>query len=175
MKPVLVVFGILVVVALLIVLVGWSLPVRHRVSRQATFAASPDAVYAVIADVEQFPAWRSKVTRVEIVASATGARSFREFGDDGAILYVVDEAVPGRRLVTRIADDSLPFGGTWTFELAPVANAANGTTLRITEDGAVYNPVFRFVSKFIISQHATIDGYLADLGRKFGTIVVISP
>jgi hypothetical protein len=36
--------------------------------------------------------------------------------------------------------------------------------LRITEQGEVYNPVFRFVSRFVIGQNRTIETYLRDLG-----------
>ena len=171
MKIVLIVLGALVAIVLLIVVVGWSLPVKHRASRQATYPiTSPESLYAAITSVEAFPTWRSKVASVERVASPTGARSYRETGGDGAILYVVDQEVPARWLVTRIADPSLPFGGTWTFELSP---NASGAILRITEDGEVYNPVYRFMSAYVFGHHATIDSYLTDLGTKFGTTVSI--
>jgi hypothetical protein len=163
--------GLLAALALLVLLVGWLLPVRHRVSGQAEIPASPESVYATIEDVERYPTWRAKVRKVEHVVTEAAVRSYREFSDGGAILYVVDEAQPSRRRVTRIADDRLPFGGTWTFELAPTAN---GTAVHITEDGAVYHPLFRFMSTFVFSQHATIDGYLTDLGRKFGAVVLIT-
>jgi hypothetical protein len=65
--------------------------------------------------------------------------------------------------VTRIADPSLPFGGTWTYDLKP---QGSGTELTITEDGEVYNPIFRFMSKFVFSQTATIEAYQASLKRK---------
>jgi hypothetical protein len=72
---------------------------------------------------------------------------------------------PNKRLVTRIADPSLPFGGQWTYEILP---AGDSTTLRITEDGEVYNPVFRFASRFIFGHSATIEDYLRDVARRFG-------
>ena len=169
MKIVFIVLGALVAI---VVLVGWSLPVKHRASRQATYPiTSPESLYAAITSVEAFPTWRSKVTSVERVASPTGARSYRETGGDGAILYVVEEEIPSRRLVSRIADPSLPFGGAWTFDLS---RNASGTILRITEDGEVYNPVYRFMSAYVFGHHATIDTYLTDLGSKFNTTVSIS-
>ncbi len=170
MRIVAIALGVLVAFVLLVLVIGWLQPVRHRASRQATFALPPDSVYAAIADVERYPAWRSKLKSVELVARDSADRSYREVSADGAILYVVEEAVLGRRYVTRIADNSLPFGGTWTFELT---RTAAGTTLRITEDGEVYNPIFRFVSRFVLSHHTAIDTYLMDVGRKFGTAVVI--
>jgi hypothetical protein len=36
----------------------------------------------------------------------------------------------------------------------------------ITERGEVYNSIFRFLSHFFFSQHASIDQYLMALGKK---------
>jgi len=79
------------------------------------------------------------------------------------------ESIPPARLVTKIAD-KLPYGGMWTYELAP---DGPGTSLRITEDGEVYNPIFRFVSRFVMGHTATIDASLRDLGKKLGEDVKI--
>jgi hypothetical protein len=171
MKFALIVITVLVAVAVLVAAVGWSLPVKHRAARQAFLTATPDAVYAVISAPKDFPTWRSKVKSVEILADSERHASYRETGDDGSISYVVDEAVPAHRLITRIADRSLPFGGTWTYELAP---AGNGTTLRITEDGEVYNIIFRVMARYVFGHEATIDTYLRDLGRHFGESVTIT-
>ena len=171
MKIAVIVLGTLALVALVVAGVGWSLPVRHRTSRQAAYPATPEAVYAIITTVEEFPAWRSGLETVEIVESGSGMRTYREKSGDGTILYSVDEAVPPSRLVTRIADRTLPFGGSWTYELTPTAT---GTSLRITEDGEVYNPIFRFMSRFVFTHHATIDTYLTDLGTRFGAVPVIT-
>jgi uncharacterized protein YndB with AHSA1/START domain len=163
--------GLLIVLIVLVLAVGRSLPVRHRVSRRATYAVPPAAVYEAITNVSDFPQWRSKVKSVETVAPINGKRAFREHGTDGDILYVVDETTPPHRLVTRIADKTLPFGGTWTYELTP---EGQGTALRITEEGEVYNPLFRFMSRFVFGHSATIDTYLADLGKKAGGAVAIT-
>jgi hypothetical protein len=72
--------------------------------------------------------------------------------------------------VVKIADPKLPFGGTWTYEVIP---SEGGTRLRITERGEVYNPIFRFISHFIIGQTRTMDEYLAALGRKYGEAITI--
>lgn len=171
MKTTLIVLAILASLVFVVVVVGWTLPVKHRASRQATYAAAPDMVFDALTKVENFPSWRSKVASVQSLDAVNGAPSYRESGDDGNITYIVDEADPGRRLVTRIADTGLPFGGRWTFELTP---AGRGTALRITEDGEVYNPIFRFMSRFVFGHTATLDTYLADLGRKFGESVPIT-
>lgn len=165
MRYALIVAGAIAVVVLVIVLTGWMLPVGHRATRQATYRASPAEVFKLITQVEAFPEWRPSVKRVEMLPVANGHSQFREIGSNGAILYEIDTVLPNKRLVTRIADRSLPFGGKWTYEVLP---AGSSTTLRITEDGEVYNPIFRFASRFIIGHTATMDQYLSDVGKRIG-------
>jgi len=98
-----------------------------------------------------------------VLPAVSGHAQFREIGKNGSILFEIDSVVPNQRLITRIADRSLPFGGKWTYELTPRGDSTN---LRITEDGEVYNPVFRFVSRFVFGHTATIDEYLGDVGRR---------
>jgi hypothetical protein len=72
-----------------------------------------------------------------------------------------------------MADRGLPFGGTWTFEIAPAGGG--GSDLRIREDGQIYNVLFRFMARFFFGYTASIEGYLRDLGAKFSQSVVIEP
>jgi uncharacterized protein YndB with AHSA1/START domain len=152
------VIGVLVVT---ILVVGYSLPVAHVASRSATLGQPPDRVLAVLADVENFPRWRSGVRAVEVLAWEPRVR-WREYDGD-TITFERVEIRPPERLVTRIADPDLPFGGTWTFELAA---EGQGTRLTVTEHGEVYNPLFRFMSRFVFGQAATLEEFLADLERR---------
>ena len=77
----------------------------------------------------------------------------------------VVESDPPRRQVTRVKDTEKMFGGTWTITLTP---SSTGSTLKITEDGWVGNPIFRFVSRYVMGHHATMDGLLKDVAKKFG-------
>lgn len=165
MKYALIVLAALAALVLVVVAIGYTLPVRHTASRQVTLREPAGKIFAAINDPAGFPSWRSDVKKVEILPDRNGHRAFRETGANGSILYEVDSVVPNQRLVTRIADRSLAFGGSWTHELLP----SNGnTTLRITENGEIYNPVFRFVARFFLGGHATIDRYMRDMARRFG-------
>ena len=75
------------------------------------------------------------------------------------------ESDPPRKLVSKVKDVEKMFGGTWTVAIAPVDG---GSTLTITEDGWVGNPIFRFVSRFVIGHHATLDGMLKSVAKQFG-------
>ena len=90
---------------------------------------------------------------------------FRETSDQGALtMEVMENQAPVRR-VTRIADKNLPFGGTWTYVITATPE---GSMLSITEAGEVYNPIFRFMSRFVFGHTRTMESYLTSLGDKFG-------
>src|SRR5438105_7288549 len=144
----LIVVGVVVGLALVVVAIGYSLPLKHRAQGEATFNAPADSVFSLITNVDAFPSWRTGVKSAERLPARDGKERFREVSTNGTISYLIETLDPPRRLVTRIDEPSLPFGGSWTFEVIPVGSTQS--TLRITEDGEIYNPVFRFVSRFII-------------------------
>lgn len=147
----------------LVALIGFALPQDHVAARTVTVSRPIADVWSALTDVESFPAWRPAVSRVEVLNQEP--RRWREHGSDGTLTLQIVESRPPFRLVSEIADKDLPFGGRWIYELKP---SGQGTELTITEQGQVYNPVFRFVSRFVIGHTATIETYLADLQKKLG-------
>ena len=164
MKFSLIALGVVALLLVILIAVGYTLPVKHRATVSATIAASPEQVYALITNVASFPSWRSGVQSVEVVPSPDGKRRWREVSKNGTIPFVVESEDPPNRLVGRIDSKSLPFGGTWTYELR--SDSSGKTNLLITEDGEIYNPVFRLVSRFFIGYEGTIRQYLSDVERK---------
>ena len=163
LKWILLVICLVLAVVGLIALLGSRLPVQHVASRTTEFQQSPQQVWDVIAGP---PTWRPEVARYEIV-TPDPQRKWIEYGQHGQkMTYEVVEADPPHKLVTRIADPHLPFGGTWTYEITPLSN---GSSLTITENGEVYNPVFRFIARYIQGYTTTIDAYLKALHAKLPT------
>ena len=145
-----------------VVIAGMLLPRQHTATRSLPLRESPEDVYALIAGP---PTWRATVLRYEPAGKIDGKTSWREVDQHNhAVAYEEDEAIPPTRRVTRIADKNLPYGGTWTYEIQP---SGSGSILRITENGEVYNPVFRFVSRYVLGHHATINQYLKDVAVHF--------
>jgi len=171
MKWILRILGVIVSIALLVVAIGAFLPKQHIASRQATYRQPPEAIWQAIMDYEKFPTWIKGVARVEPFQSLNGYPGWTEIESNGMkIPLQVTEAVPSRRLVTRIADPNLPWGGTWTTEITP---APGGSVMRITEDGYVNNPLFRFMARFVFGYSSTLDSYMKSLGEKFGEKVTL--
>ena len=81
------------------------------------------------------------------------------------------ERDPPRRLVTRVTEKEKNFGGTWTIMIAPTAS---GSDVTITEDGWVANPIFRFVSRFLIGHHATMDTLLKNVAKTLSEPAALS-
>jgi uncharacterized protein YndB with AHSA1/START domain len=165
MKWVLIVVAVLAGLVALVAIVGALLPVSHVASRAVRLPRPPAAVWAVVTDFANAASWRSDLERVEMLPDREGRPAFREHGDNGEIAMQVDELHEPDRMVVRIADPDLPFGGTWTWELTA---DGDGTKVTVTERGEVKNPIFRFMSKFVFGHTATLERVLADLGKKVG-------
>ena len=160
--------GVLAVLAAtlgLLALMGARLPREHVASRSIVVRRPAAEVFAVIRDFARAPEWRKDVTRVELLGEHGGRPRFREHGAHGALTMEVVEEVPATRMVTRIVDEDLPFGGSWSYELTPLAD---GTRLVITERGEVKPVLFRALSKYVFTHHRTIELYLRSLGQRFG-------
>lgn len=172
MKWALYIAGGLVGLVALVWVIGTMLPRDHVATRMARYHQPPQAVWKAITDAEAMPQWRTGLTAVQRLPEQNGKTGWVETSDFGELPLRVEQMDPPQRLVLRIASDELPFGGTWTYEIAAVNG---GTTLRITEDGFVKNPFFRFLSRFIFGYTATLEQYLRDLGKKFGEEVTPQP
>src|SRR5688572_26933949 len=160
--------GGLVGLILLMALVGLALPRDHIAARRTRFAKTPGDVWRALTDLDGQTKWRRGLKRIEHV----GAKQFREHTTQGTILFEVVEDLPNERRITRIADDKLPFGGRWIYELVP---DGDGTRLTITEDGFIKNPIFRFLSKTVFSTTSTIEKFMHDLGVHLGSPSIIEP
>ena len=171
MKWILIVAAVIAGLIALIAIIGSLLPKGHTSSRTAVIGKAPDVLWQTITDCTAFPQWRADVKNVEILPDRDGHTVWREDGKNGKMTLEAVESSPPTRLVMKIADPDLPFGGTWTYELKP---SGSGTRVTITEDGEVYNPIFRFMSHVFFSQSATIETYLKSLGKKYGEEVRLS-
>ena len=153
----LVVLGVIGAALAVLYAVGASLPAGHTATVEARLDAPPAVVWRLITDVERYPEWRPDVERVTRLEDRRGLPVWREALGTGALTFETVARDSAERLVVRIADEGLPFGGTWTYRLTPTDP---GTLLTITEDGEVDNPLFRFLSRYVFGHENTIRGYL---------------
>jgi hypothetical protein len=135
MKIALLVVGVLVGLIAVIALIGLTLPRDHVASRTVRLRRAQADVFAAC------------------TANATDPKQREELK-----LEILESQSPSK-LVTKIGP-GLPFGGTWTYE---ISTQGDETVLTVTERGEVYNPIFRFVSRFVMGHTATLDKFMASL------------
>jgi hypothetical protein len=163
---ILLVVGITIVAAVGIMWwLGTRLPIKHRAGVAVDLRQTPEAVFDAISDVVATPQWRKDVKSVELLPADNGQPRYREAGSNGVIDYRIELAERPRRLVTRIDDPSLPFGGSWTFTIAP---KGEGSHVEIVEDGEIRSIPFRFLSHYLFGYHGTLETYANALATKSG-------
>jgi hypothetical protein len=169
----LVVLGLAAVIAA-IAAVGAMLPRAHKASRTLRLHRAPADVWRVVSETAQ-----ASSVPVDVL-----------------------ESNPPHRLVTRVKATERNFGGTWTIAIVPVPDPSTvrepqgrpeqgrgatgsglapstssgqaGSTVTITEDGWVANPIFRFMSRLVIGHHATMDALLKQVAKAFNEDAALS-
>lgn len=167
MKWLLIVVGVLAGAVVLVAVIGMTLPQNHVATRSAHLSAPPDKVWSIVTDPAGYPSWRSDVASVQMLSAPnSGKLSWREVSPkDNKLAFNGTVLEAPTHFVTVIADKDIPFGGSWDYRIAP---DGTGSRITITENGEVYNPIFRFVSRFVLGHTATLDQYLKALATKVG-------
>ena len=167
MRWLFIIIGILLAFFLALLAAGSMLPVKHTVTRTITLNQPPEAVWQAITDHANDPKWRGDLASVNRIADRNGHPVWEENYKNGQTMRI--ETIlsdPPKRLERKIVDQSA-FGGVWVYEVVPSAGGKS-TALKIIENGEVYNPLFRFLSRFVFGHSATIETYLKNLEGKFG-------
>lgn len=160
---------VLLVAGVAVFLVGTMLPQNHTASRTTHLSQPPERVWATITDVAAFPSWRKEVDSVAQLPPHDGKMVWREISKhQNKLTYEAETSIPPGHLVTRIVGKDLPFGGSWDYAISP---DGAGSKITITENGEIYNPAFRVVSR-LMGQTASIDAYLGALAARLGDTYV---
>jgi len=146
--------ALLVLMIVLVWAIGSRLPVEHRASVSRTFAADVDTVWSRIDRVEAWPTWR------DLTVEVLSPDSVRVDEQGETLVYRLYRPGP-HTLVTEIVTRGIPFGGRWTWSVDP--GPEGSAVVTIVEEGEVYDPFFRFFSRFIFGHDSTIRGTLVAL------------
>lgn len=169
MKILLVAFaGLLAAVicaALVLYLAGSRMPREHRSVITVILRAPRTAVWTAITNYQAIPQWWPAVKTVRIEKQSDGTEITWNVDRHGKELpFRTTESRQNEKLVRVIASDKLPFGGSWTYELADAESGA--TRLTITEDGYIDPPIFRAVAQWFIGLDATQRDFVTHLEKR---------
>ncbi|HKE00508.1 MAG TPA: SRPBCC family protein, partial [Planctomycetota bacterium] len=105
MSWVLVVVGAIVGLLVVVFAVGASLYAFHRAISTAHFRAKPEEIWKLVSDLPNYPSWRTNLRAVERGPDHRGHPVWVEVTKRGMRLpLALEESVPPRRIVLRIAD-----------------------------------------------------------------------
>lgn len=145
---------------------GRTLPVEHLASSAMVYREPADTIWSHVRDISRYAEWWPDIESTRLVPDVEGREVWQLANRrDPGFPMVVVVSEPPHRLVTRVIDDGLPFGGTWTYEVTALDA---GTRLTITEDGRIYSPIFRAVSRWFMGYHGTQEGFLTALAEYLG-------
>ena len=144
----------LLLLAGLVMAVGWALPASREGRAEVVIVATPAQIVEVIADVEAQTEWRQGISAVERTAEGwveVTARGER-------ISFVTDErGEAGIRL--RFASDA-GYSGVWEAVLVP---DAGGTRIAVVERAEIPSPLGRILARLFFDPEAFATTYLAAL------------
>ena len=139
---------------------------EHHASRTLVTRQPPRAIWDAINDHANETQWRSDVASVVALGERNGKPVWQEnYKDGNKVTLMTTESKPPTRMVRELTDLEGPFSGRWEIDIAPTSE---GSKVKITEIGKVSNPVFRFVSKYVIGHTTFMERYLRGLAGKFG-------
>src|ERR1041385_1263241 len=154
MKIVLIFFVVLIALMVIMMLLGRMLPVKHTASQSKLFISSCNEVWNVVTDVTHWKSWLSDLKDLSITNDST-------FVADG-VEYAISNSVPGVSFTTTIITKDLPYGGMWHYVFE---KEGEGCRLTVTEIGEVYNPMFRFMSKYIFGHDGSLRKFMEVLSK----------
>ena len=160
--------ALLALAALVFYLAGSRMPREHRSVVRVVLKAGRAAVWTALTDYAAMPAWWPAVKAVRTEELPDGTElTWNKDSHGQEIPFRTGESRANEKLVRVIAKDDLPFGGTWTVELADAPGG--GTRLTLTEDGFINPPIFRAIATWFIGLDATQKDFTANLEKRLAT------
>ena len=165
MKRTNIVFALLCTFFIVILGFGYSLPVEHQITMQRHYEKTPDDLWRVLVDYRKYSQWRENVYEITDMPSKGGYDAWKEVDADGhSVSYEIIGHSPGTRLIIEVTDTSLPYAGSWVFNMS---KDKAGTLLKITENGKINNIFFRVIAHFFTGYTRSMNAWLNSLDNKF--------
>ncbi len=146
--------GLLLLAGIVLYLIGRAQPERHTARIVFTLPKSRATVWAALTDYAAMPKWWPAVKSIRLETRPNGeivTWNTDSHGKEIGFLTKLEQSPT--RLVREIVGDELPFGGTWTYELAEENGA---TRVTLAEDGFIKPALFRGMAKLFMKPDATM-------------------
>ncbi|MCA9256770.1 MAG: SRPBCC family protein [Phycisphaerales bacterium] len=161
--------AVIVVLFVIVIVVGRSLPKAFSAATSIQLNQSPEAIWTAINDYQKFPVSARMRKRTEPLPDAEGLPCWREHIGSSRIRVTTLESRAPSRLVRRMEDEVVPM--TMRTEYT-IESTGSGARLRCAaegsvEDGTWHAPVFRFMIRVFNGVKSGQKQYLASVARHF--------
>lgn len=147
-----------------------SIPEHQTHTRTTTLKQTPEAIFALLTDMPNFPKWNRNMVKIEMIPPIEGKEATRQtFKGNTTMTIITSESTPPTRLVRSMGDAGSPFVGSWTYEISPTPD---GTQVSITEQSTMRQPFFRLMAR-LFGETKYVDEHLDDMAKHFGETAVI--
>jgi uncharacterized protein YndB with AHSA1/START domain len=161
---------VLIVLAGAAYLYALSIPAHQTHTRTTTLKETPDAVFALLTDLPNFPKWNRNMVKLEMLPPVDGKEATRQtFKGNMQMTIITSESTPPKHLVRSMGDIGGPFEGSWTYEISPTTD---GSQIVLTEQATMNNAFFRLMVK-LFGPTKYMDEHLEDMAKHFGKTAVI--
>jgi len=156
--------------------IGTSIPIWHSAKCGAEIAAPADALFRAIADDGSSASWRPELRTVTLLSGSGPTAVWQESLKNGQELRLhtvtYEEHMQFQRrakILVRVIpfDPRLGFDGTWAFFVTGSQKTGAPTRVAINEQGHIYNPLYRFLTRYVFGYTSSIRTYITELGAKF--------
>lgn len=159
----------IVSVVLIFAIVGFlgftaNLSKNHHVEAEAVYDRPADMVWQVMTDYASMPTWSPTISKAESLGVKDGKPAWHLEMKDGHFIDVsIDESAPHKLFRTTVLDTDTPYSGSWTLSLSA---AGNKTAVKLTQEGTIKSPFWRFVTHYITGEDTAIKQTLAQTGEE---------
>ena len=160
----------LVVLAAAGYLYALTIPARQVHTRTVTLKQTPEAIFALLTDMPNFPKWNRNMEKIEMLPPIDGKEATRQtFKHNMVMTIITSESTPPKHLVRSMVDAGGPFEGSWIYDITAMTD---GSKIVLTEQSTINSVPFRLMSK-IFSPTKYLDEHLQDIAKQFGESAVV--
>lgn len=165
---------VLLVILIVVGLYGYgsNLPYETTTDVTATYQQPIEKVWARITDYSAIPTWSKDMEKVERVEDLEGfpVWRFHPKKGDAMDIQVLRSEKPTLHIGKVVDNESLPFGGTWIFQIKAVSK--NQTEVTLTEDGYIKSTIGRAICQ-LLGKDRMVKSHLEEIGTSFGETVEV--
>jgi len=156
---------IIIFITIFILIIVFKLvPEQYEVSSMAYYNCDLKKLWGLVTGFANQASWRTGIIRVEKISDISGRNIWKEFNSNGQVMKIeTSEYFPMRRLVRRLINENQDGEIIWIYDFAEVGEVS---TLTVSEQGKLVNPIFKLISKFNSSKSKVLNMYFQDIANE---------